>query len=165
MEALMITAIIDNLNTAKVLVDKMTSQQFTDTTIGPYNSSIGGHLRHILDIFGCAFEGVPKGHVSLIARERNELIETIPAKASEYIDTIIASVESAKDLDGSMILKVTDDLGAGPVTVDYTLAGLFAQAHSHAIHHYASMGYMLDQLGIEIPNPRFGYNPTTPERV
>jgi len=36
------------------------------------------------------------------------------------------------------------------------------QAHSHAIHHFASIGYIICKLGIELPDTDFGYNPSTP---
>ena len=49
------------------------------------------------------------------------------------------------------------------VTVNYTLASALIQAHSHAIHHFASIGYIISQLGIELPDADFGYNPTTPK--
>jgi hypothetical protein len=35
---------------------------------------------------------------------------------------------------------VPDDFGKGKIEQNYTLGGLLAQAHSHAIHHFASLG-------------------------
>ena len=58
---------------------------------------------------------------------------------------------------------MVDDLGQGQVTVEYTLGSALCQAHSHAIHHFACIGYVLEQLEVNIPDSRFGYNPTTPE--
>ena len=64
-----------------------------------------------------------------------------------------------------MIVAVSDDLGSGVVTTNYTLGGALAQAHSHAIHHFASIGFIIHQLGIDLPDADFGYNPTTPKKV
>jgi hypothetical protein len=61
-------------------------------------------------------------------------------------------------------VKVRDDLGLGMVTANYTLAAALIQAHSHAIHHFASIGYIISQLGISLPDGDFGYNPTTPKK-
>ena len=47
---------------------------------------------------------------------------------------------------------VNDDLGLGVVAANYTLGGILIQAHSHAIHHFASVGYIICQLGIELPD-------------
>ena len=58
---------------------------------------------------------------------------------------------------------VIDDLGLGKIEVQYTLGAVFSQANSHAIHHYAIMNYILDNLGISVNDSDFGYNPTTPK--
>jgi hypothetical protein len=42
------------------------------------------------------------------------------------------------------------------------LSSALIQTHRHAIHHFASIGYIINQLGIELPDNDFGYNPTTP---
>ena len=60
---------------------------------------------------------------------------------------------------------MTDDLGTGRVTAKYTIGSALIQAHSHAIHHFASVGFIINQLGIELPDADFGYNPTTPKQV
>ena len=164
METKLISAIVDNLKSAEHLLEDLTKDQFNDTSIGPYHSSIGGHLRHILDVFSCAFKGIESRKINLINRDRNELVETIPSHAANYLQEIIDGLHNAKSLDGNMLLIVTDDLGAGPIDLSYTLSGLLAQAHSHAIHHFACIGYILEQLEVVLPDSRFGYNPTTPEK-
>ncbi len=155
--------VIENLRRAQALLEKLSPAQFTDKQVGPYHSSVGEHLRHILDIFACIFRGMPAGMVDLAARERNELVETVPEKASEYLDTILTSLEGLDSASAGTLVNVTDDLGMGPVQVPYTLGGAICQAHSHAIHHFACIGYILDRLGVEVPDARFGYNPTTPD--
>ncbi len=50
----------------------------------------------------------------------------------------------------------------GKTEIQYTLGPIFAQANSHAIHHYAIINYILDNLGIKLQDEEFGYNPTTP---
>ncbi len=36
------------------------------------------------------------------------------------------------------------------------------QAHSHAVHHFATIGYIVSKLDIELLDDGFGYNPTSP---
>jgi len=62
-------------------------------------------------------------------------------------------------------MDVSDDLGRGMIKAKYTLAAVLIQAHSHAIHHFASIGYIIHQLGIALPDEDFGYNPTTPKTI
>ena len=75
---------------------------------------------------------------------------------------IIEKLKKFELEDFNKTVKVTDDLGLGVITVNYTLGGLLIQAHSHAIHHFSSVGYVISQLGIQLPDEDFGFNPTTP---
>lgn len=160
-----ISPILHNLDRGYVLLDNLSNEQFVYNNIGPYNSTIGQHFRHILDIFSCIFKGLDAQKVDLTARDRNELVETNIGVARNYLDDIAAQLRGIQNLDPNTPVEVVDDLGLGLVMVNYTLGSALCQAHSHAIHHFASLGYMLQQLDVEIPDARFGYNPTTPNVV
>ncbi len=122
-------------------------------------------MRHILDIFDCIFEGLESGHVDLTARKRNQLVERSPKVGIAYFEQILEKLEALKGADLDQIVEVSDDLGLGMVKVKYTLAAALIQAHSHAIHHFASLGYIITELGIDLPDNDFGFNPTTPRNV
>ncbi|MEE9350572.1 MAG: DinB family protein [Flavobacteriaceae bacterium] len=158
----MIKAIIHNLNRGVRLLNSIDDAQYSDVSVAPYNSSIGGHIRHILDIFDCIFDGLQTGEVNLAARKRNELAEQKTAFGLNYIQNTIEKLESLEQTDLNKIVAVKDDLGLGVITQNYTLGSALIQAHSHAIHHFASLGYLIHQLGINLPDVDFGYNPTTP---
>jgi uncharacterized damage-inducible protein DinB len=162
----MTEAIKYNLNRGIKLLNSIDDNQYSDTTIAPYYSSIGGHMRHILDVFDCIFEGLDCCEVDLTARKRNELAETKTNVGIDYFHRIIEQLDQVKndDLNLNQIVKVSDDLGLGKITVNYTLSAALIQAHSHAIHHFASIGYIISQLGIDLPDADFGYNPTTPKK-
>ncbi|MCF6223064.1 MAG: DinB family protein [Flavobacteriaceae bacterium] len=158
----MVQAIIYNLQRGIKLLNIIDSQQYNDTSVAPYYSSIGIHMRHILDVFDCIFTGLETGKVNLAARKRNELAETKVENGLEYFEVIIAKLKKIQLENLDTMIEVQDDLGLGVVTASYTLASAFIQAHSHAIHHFASIGYIISQLGINLPDADFGYNPTTP---
>jgi len=159
----MIKAIIYNLNRGIKLLNSIDDSQYNDISVAPYFSSIGGHMRHILDVFDCIFDGLETAKIDLAARKRNELAEQKTAFGIAYFDKTIVKLKTLESVDLSQMVEVSDDLGLGTITVDYTLASALIQAHSHAIHHYASIGYIICQLGIELPDHDFGYNPTTPK--
>ena len=158
----MISAITNNLQRGIKLLNAIDESQYTDVSVAPYYSSIGIHMRHILDVFDCVFSGLESKNVDLSARRRNELVEQKISLGLGYFNKVIANLEGldAENLD--IIVQVKDDLGLGFVTANYTLASILIQAHSHAIHHFASIGYIISQLGINLPDADFGYNPTTP---
>ena len=159
----MISAITANLDRGVKLLNSISDEQYSNTTIAPYYSSIGRHMRHILDVFDCIFEGLSEGKIDLSARKRNEQVELEIREGLLYFDKIRKELLVLNSFDFEQVVLVVDDLGLGKVEQKYTLGGLLIQAHSHAIHHFASLGYIISQLGIEIPDEDFGFNPTTPK--
>lgn len=158
----MIKSIQNNLNRGIKLLNTISDDLYCDTTVAPYYSSIGGHMRHVLDVFDCIFEGLESNSVNLINRKRNGLAENFRADGLLYFNEIKVKLEGLLQADLNRTILVTDDLGSGEVTITSTLVGLLMQAHSHAIHHFASVGYIISQLNIELPDADFGFNPTTP---
>lgn len=159
----MINAIEKNLQRGVKLLNSISEAQYTNQSVAPYYSSIGGHIRHILDIFDCIFEGIPTKKIDLAARKRNELVEQYTVHGLLYFETVLKKLDALKSSDFNELYQVRDDLGMGEVIANYTLASALIQAHSHAIHHFASIGYIIAQLGIELPDKDFGFNPTTPK--
>lgn len=158
----MISAITHNLQRGVKLLNAINDNQYSDSSVAPYYSSIGIHMRHILDVFDCIFEGLETKKVDLSARKRNELAENKVVFGLAYFEETILKLEGLKKQNLDILVEVKDDLGLGVVTANYTLASALIQAHSHAIHHFASIGYIISQLGINLPDADFGYNPTTP---
>jgi len=159
----MIEAIEKNLHRGIKLLQCISDKEYSNTTIAPYYSSIGSHMRHILDVFDCVFEGLDSNTIHLINRKRNKLAENYTKNGIAYFNETIAELQKLKTADFNKIVIVTDDLGLGIVSANYTLAAILIQAHSHAIHHFASVGYIISQLGIQLPDADFGFNPTTPK--
>lgn len=160
----MTEAIVKNLYRGIKLLNCISDEEYSNTSIAPYYSSIGGHVRHILDVFDCIFDGLETNSINLINRKRNALAENYTDHGISYFDSIITRLKLLENTDFNRIVEVTDDLGSGIITANYTVSGVLIQAHSHAIHHFASVGYVISQLGIELPDDDFGFNPTTPRK-
>ena len=64
----MISAITHNLQRGVKLLNAIDDNQYGDNSIAPYHSSIGIHMRHILDVFDCIFSGLELRKVDLSAR-------------------------------------------------------------------------------------------------
>ncbi|MEO9570405.1 MAG: DinB family protein [Polaribacter sp.] len=159
----MIDAIEKNLQRGINLLNSISNEQYSDATLAPYYSSIGCHMRHILDVFSCIFEGLDKSNVCLNKRNRNQLVEQQTNLGIEYFENTIHQLKVLGATDFSKTIIVSDDMGLGVESVNYTLGAILMQAHSHAIHHFASVGYIIYHLGIELPDADFGFNPTTPK--
>lgn len=150
------------LSQSKKLLLNIPDPVLCDKSISPYYSSIGSHVRHILDFYKCIFDGIKIGVVDLTKRERNLKVETDCDCASDYLNDILSQIHNF-DFKSRTQIIVVDDLGGGKMEIEYTLESLFSQANSHTIHHYAIINYILDRLGIEINDSHFGYNPTSPK--
>lgn len=161
----MINVIEQNLKRGIKLLNSISDEQYSDTSIAPYNSSIGCHIRHVLDVFSCIFNGLEDSNIDFSIRERNECAENKTTVGIEYFETVIYQLKKIKEEDFDTTIKVSDDLGLGKETANYTIAAVLMQAQSHTIHHFAIIGYLIFQLGIELPDASFGFNATTPKRV
>lgn len=162
MKRQIISSINHTLNSAVALLDAIDSKTYQDTSIGPYFSSIGSHIRHTLDFFDCIITGLDTNDIDLTARKRDEVLSTDKEVAKQHIYNLQETLTSYVDVNTDYLIHVTDNMGKGKVTVNYTLDSILCHANSHAIHHYAVIGYILDQLGVTIKIPGFGYNPTSP---
>lgn len=160
----MIEAIEKNLKRGVNLLNNISDNEYSNNSIAPYYSSIGCHMRHVLDVFSCVLIGFKNENIDLTIRKRNELAEQKTTVGIDYFNEVIDQVCAMSKNNLKSEITVSDDLGSGKITVNTTLEAALMQAQSHAIHHYASVGYLIYQLGIELPDADFGFNPTTPKK-
>ena len=161
---IVIQSTLNTLQKSQVLLDHLSNNQLCDASVPPYHSSIGTHIRHILDFYDCIFNVDSENRVDLTARSRNKDVESDCDCAQDYLNLIIGRLSATSfDMNGTVL--VIDDLGLGKTEIPYTYGSLLAQANSHTIHHYAIINYIFDSLGIVINDSDFGYNPTTPKQT
>ena len=159
-----IQSTLKTLQKSQVLLDNLSNAQLCDASVSPYYSSIGTHIRHILDFYDCIFNMNTEDKVDLTARSRNKDVESDCGCAQDYLNLIIGRL-STTTIDINEAVIVVDDLGLGIIEIPYTYGSLLAQANSHTIHHYAIINYIFDRLGIVVNDTEFGYNPTTPKQT
>ena len=155
---------LKTLEKSKILLNHLNDTTLSNASVAPYYSSIGNHLRHILDFYDCIFNKKINNEIDLTERSRNQAVETECCSAKNYLDSIIENLNSF-DLSMTDFVLVTDDLGLGKVKMTYSYGALFAQANSHTIHHYAIINYIMEGLNISLKDSDFGYNPTTPKQT
>ena len=159
-----IESTLKTLQTAKSLLDNLEDDALCNSSVSPYYSSIGSHVRHILDFYDCILNMNSENRIDLTARSRNKEVESKCCSAKNYLNSIIKKLNSLNSEMNTNVV-VIDDLGLGKIKMPYTLAAVFSQANSHTIHHYAIINYILEGLNISFPDSDFGYNPTTPKET
>ena len=161
---IIIQSTLKTLQKSEILLDHLSNTQLCDASVPPY-SSIGSHIRHILDFYNCIFSVDASHKIDLTARSRDKSVEADCDCAKHYLEQTVEKLKRMAHLDMNATVVATDDLGLGKTDITYTYAALLAQANSHTIHHYAIINFIFDTLGIVIDDPEFGYNPTTPKQV
>lgn len=162
---IIVNSSISTLNKSKLLLQNLTDDELSNSSVSPYYSCIGSHIRHILDFYDCILNGIKTNSIDLINRKRDERMHIDCDFAVYNVERVVNDIKQLADMDMSGLYLVNDDLGLGDVSIEYTLGAVLAQANSHAIHHYALISYILDRLNIPIKDETFGYNPTTPKSV
>lgn len=160
-----IESLQNTLKQAMILLDDISEKSYQDTSIAPYYSSIGRHMRHIIDFYQSIFNGLNNYLIDLTDRKREEILEVDPVVAKQRIESIINELNDYKQYDLAEKYELIDDFGLGKQSIPTNLYSVFAQANSHSIHHFAIIAQLLDIQGIEIKNQYFGYNPSTPKIV
>ena len=157
-----ISSLQNTLEKSLILLENLPESAYIDDSIGPFYSSIGGHVRHILDFYYSIFKGLNNYLIDLTDRERNNTIEIDIYFAKTEIKKILTELESYSTYDLEEKYELIDDLGQGKMSIPTNLYAAFAQANSHTIHHYAIISQLLFAFEIVIEDKTFGYNPTTP---
>ena len=158
-----IDSTINTLRKTNTLLDELSNEQLSNCSVPPYYSSIGSHIRHILDFYDCILS-IKEDIVDLTKRKRDESVERYTESANIYLESVIERIKDIP-LELNKEINVIDDLGMGKIEIKYTFSSLLAQANSHTIHHYAIINYILNGLNIEFRDRNFGLNPTTPKKI
>ena len=159
-----IKSTLKTLNKTNHIISLLNDELLCNSSIPPYMSSIGSHIRHILDFYDCIINRTSESHVDLTLRKRNVLVETKCTEALKYYKGITDKLNNV-NYNFDEDIYVIDDLGHGKIKIKYTIGALFAQANSHTIHHYAIINYIMSGLEVDFKDASFGYNPTTPNKI
>lgn len=125
-------------------------------------ASVGQHLRHILELYGCLFAGMKTGTVSYDQRSRDLRLETDLVFARETIrnlSSLLDAIETDKDL------VLLSDFSAGekePFMIRTSLFRELAYNLEHSIHHQALIKIGLHDLRVSVQlDENFGFAPAT----
>jgi uncharacterized damage-inducible protein DinB len=123
------------------IINQLSQEQFSLKLNVLNGSSIGQHVRHILEFYICLSQGIRSGIVDYDKRVRNHSIESDP----EYADMIL------EELSSLFCCKETEDV-ALTNTIEYNGQIIYANSSvsreliyliEHSIHHYAIIAIAL----------------------
>lgn len=144
------------------LILSVSDQVFTNVDAGLYTSSIGDHVRHVVEHYQRFLIGTKDVLVDYDARLRDVKIATDRNFAGSVIEQVIEGLKELPDQDNPLAVRMavstdgTRDVEETRSSVNRELQYLQA----HTIHHYALIALMLKTQG-EQPPRDFGYAPST----
>lgn len=125
------------------------------------SSSIGAHVRHVLDRSDCVVEGFSSGKIDYDKRRRNVDLENNPALCAKEFDRILAEIEGFSGGVGSVV-EVSETLNCEGLkaSMKSTYERELLDIILHCTHHMATMKFILEKSGIEVDKD-FGKNAST----
>ncbi len=152
-----------NLIEIKVLIGKLSEEQYRAPSAMLSEATIGQHLRHILEFYLCLLESATTNVVNYDNRKRNRIIETSPSVAIDVVDYIVSALNALKN----PCTPVTLQGNFGPeaaqiVSIPSSFARELAYNLEHSIHHEALIKVGLREQGLEhLLDDGFGVAPAT----
>jgi len=101
-------------------------------------STLGQHVRHIVDFYYCLLRGIDLGCVDYADRERNPLIEQDPLQALRSLDEICRRVGRLPETQAVTVwADFSADRREARVRLQSTVGRELLFAYDHAVHHLA----------------------------
>jgi hypothetical protein len=128
---------IQNLEEIKTVLSELDNQNYAQKVEVLSGSSIGQHVRHILEFYLCLIQGLKAGVVNYDLRERNLVLESEVRAGIDAIEYVQAQIK-ALELEQSLVLE--GDCGvekAESFSIPSNLQRELCYNLEHSIHHQA----------------------------
>ncbi len=160
----MISLIRDNCDFLKqgiVLLERHSADSYVSVDIRTFGSSIGSHMRHVLDHYSSFIAGVDSNVVDYDARARETMVETNRASGIERAQSLLKRLmELSVDPLSRVKVIVSANTRVNDGHSESTLGRELQFLASHTVHHYALIAIASRMQGIDPPDT-FGIAPST----
>ncbi|MBN1987726.1 MAG: DinB family protein [Prolixibacteraceae bacterium] len=147
----------ENLVQLKEMLQSINNENYTRQNEILSGSSVGQHIRHILEFYLLLVSGSFSGTISYDKRQRDIRIEKDQQFAIQTIDRLLQGIDT---LDETLAVKFEGDFTADGTAQNSTLSSVgreLAYCIEHSIHHQAIIKAGLIVLGLsELTNENFG---------
>ena len=155
--------IINNLLEIKELLNGLTDEQYCRKHELLNNSSIGQHVRHILEFYQCVFNGIETKTINYDSRKRDLELETGRTNAISAVSEIINRLEEIKsDFNISFVADYSSAVNKESITIPSSFYRELAYNLEHSIHHQALIKVAITEMQLtSLLTDTFGYAPST----
>jgi uncharacterized damage-inducible protein DinB len=125
----------------RTIIDQLSEDEFSEKLELLNFSSIGQHVRHVLEFYVCLSQGIESGMVDYDKRVRNLSIETDPYYAMVILDKL-SHIFCCDEIEDT---ELTNSIEYNGVTLDAnsSVSRELIYLIEHSIHHYAIIGIAL----------------------
>jgi hypothetical protein len=141
-------------------LSKVTDTEYTHKSTLLNGSTIGGHTRHVIEIFQCLIDGYKTGTINYELRKRDLLIETNKHFAAQLLNDIAANIYLPnKDLKLEGNYCVENDSNTYNLPTNFFRELIYNL--EHCIHHMALIRVgVQEHSNYKLPDD-FGVAPST----
>jgi hypothetical protein len=156
-----VTTILALLEQGLELLDRIPPEIYRGSDAVP--RPVGPHVRHVLEHYSCFLDGLAARRIDYDARPREAALETDPAAAGQRIRELVGALAllEPSELDAPAVARL--ECGLGGESEQWSRSTVRRELHfllSHTVHHFALIGLLLAQEGID-PGPDLGVAPST----
>jgi len=159
----MIASQLEILTQGRLYLESISESEYTAIVSPNFISSVGEHIRHIIDHYLALMSGLDTETVDYDVRRRGEKIESTPQVAIEAIDRISSWINNLSDTDLDKSITLSTEISITNKTVQTfrtSIARELVFAGSHAVHHYAMIAQIAFAQKTLVPE-FFGIAPAT----
>lgn len=131
------------------LLEVMDNKHYNQPLSTFNGSSVGQHVRHIIDFYLCLINGLNDLDINYDKRERNPLIETDRLTAKQFMEIIAQKVQNFEVEQSVMVCSsFVADKNETLISIPSSVGRELMYAYDHAIHHLAMI-----KIGMQIHFP------------
>jgi len=127
----------ENLMQLKNLLQSISLEDYSRKTDILSGSTIGQHIRHIVEFYLLLVTGSFTGTISYDKRERDKRIETDPGFAIDTIDNVVKGIETLDETSPVIFEADYSTTGTSENRIASSVGRELAYCIEHSIHHQA----------------------------
>lgn len=154
---------IEALTQGCEFVESLSDAHYIKICAPHVSSSIGEHIRHVLDMYHSLEAGLRVAVIDYDSRRRGDAVEFTRQKAIEEFRYFIAMLNDVSERDLRVPISVKTEVsltGSVSITVLSNLMRELVFVASHAVHHYALINAIARLQNIELTST-IGVAPAT----
>jgi len=154
---------IETINQALALLEALDNKAYCHISAPYINSSIGQHVRHIIDNYLVIVDGVSQKHINYNIRRRGAAVETCIETAKKELNDIQIWLHTIDSNALTTSLSIFSEVCLEQEQSDHLVSSLHRElifVASHCIHHMALIGVAVKLQNIDTPK-HFGLAPAT----